>query len=306
MNKRGIIVGFGNMGLTHFEHLTAQGAQIVAVVDPEESRRALAVERSILAFPSLADVPAATRRCVDFVVIATPTPSHARLCEQALEFAPHVLLEKPAVRTVKEVEHFLAMTVGNARVFVAEVEQYNPAFTGFMQLSRMPHRVEFVRSVDIDYFLRGRRAWFLDEEQSGGLVLDVLIHDISLLVLKYGRPQVERVETAPGRYTRADSARITLVYPTFTAIVCGTWVAAGQPTPIEATILVEWDDRHPFVAHCRDYTIRDKPSDKDAFARQAQAFMNVVRGKQATPPIRPYLEAVLVALEVNQKIRAQG
>ncbi len=96
MTIRTAIAGAGAFGTKHAEGLReVDGVDVVAIVDPEPDRaRAFAAEHGIARSSSdLDDVLAADD--IDAIILATPTPLHARQAIAALEAGKHVQVEIP-------------------------------------------------------------------------------------------------------------------------------------------------------------------------------------------------------------------
>jgi predicted dehydrogenase len=90
------VAGLGAIGMLHARHLARQecGAHLARVVDQD---RALAegAGRELGAEWSTSYRKAVTDPAVDAVLIATPTPLHAEMVEQAAAAGKHVFCEKP-------------------------------------------------------------------------------------------------------------------------------------------------------------------------------------------------------------------
>lgn len=66
---------------------------------------------------------------VDAVVIATETPQHFAMAEQALSVGKHVFVEKPMAQTVEEAERLVALAEDHdRRLMVGHLLLYHPAF----------------------------------------------------------------------------------------------------------------------------------------------------------------------------------
>jgi predicted dehydrogenase len=101
---RGAIIGLGNVALHgHLPGwLSRRDAEIVAVTDTEQARRATWAER--LPDARWYDDPKQLMddTALDFVDICTPPSSHATLIRQALAHRLHVLCEKPLVGSLPD------------------------------------------------------------------------------------------------------------------------------------------------------------------------------------------------------------
>src|ERR671923_1761227 len=112
------VVGLGRIGGLHADNLAgrASSIELVRVVDVEPELAAAAAERlgvdwstsyeDLLGDPSL-----------DGVVVATPTPTHAALIEQAAAASKHVFCEKPISFDLPSTERALAAARAAGIVF---------------------------------------------------------------------------------------------------------------------------------------------------------------------------------------------
>lgn len=108
------VVGTGRAGMVHAENLRwhVPHARLVAVVDEDadaglRAAAALDLEHGS-AHTRLSDALASPE--VQAVVVATPTPTHARLVSEAAESGRHVLCEKPMALTLEECDQMLRVT----------------------------------------------------------------------------------------------------------------------------------------------------------------------------------------------------
>ncbi len=99
------VIGAGGWGMNHVRALAAlPQADLVAVADAVEARRAVAAGvRPGLTTYATADELIADPR-VQAVVIATDSPSHARVAQAALAAGKHALVEKPLALTRADAE----------------------------------------------------------------------------------------------------------------------------------------------------------------------------------------------------------
>ena len=78
MSVRYAIIGFGMMGLEHLQNIEAiDGAELVAVADPDEGQRTVARERGIATANIYSDYREMIARAdPDAIVISTPNYNH--------------------------------------------------------------------------------------------------------------------------------------------------------------------------------------------------------------------------------------
>ena len=292
---RGLLVGFGTMGQTHYLRYAQLGVPILAVVDPDPAAREKAASYGLSACASL---DAAPLHEADFVDICTPTYLHHEQLKAAMDRKLASFVEKPVVLTRAEAEE-LSGTPYSRPIFVGEVEHYNPSLAPFIAYQGQPRAIAISREVNLEFFLRGARPWFLDERLSGGLILDCMIHDLNLLVGKYGKPRIERAQGRAVRYGTIDEATATLVYPDFVATVACSWTATRTSTPIVTSIVCH--DRSGSDLHltCDDYALLDKPKHKDSFLLEIEAFLETLRTGVPPYPLPVYLDGVRLALDIR-------
>ena len=172
------VAGAGFIGETHVAAWTAEGAQVV-VHDVETSRAAALSDRhGARLASSLDDLIGA----VDVVDVCTPTHLHAQVAIAASGAGRHVICEKPMARTLADAEAMLAAArEGGVRLFVAHVVRFFPEYAA-------ARRAVLDGAIGDPAVLRLTRAsfrprqpaghWFFDHARSGGIILDLMIHDL--------------------------------------------------------------------------------------------------------------------------------
>ena len=180
------IVGAGRMGEAHAEAWSALApeAEVVAVVGRRE--------------PALASAPGARGTAdldgvladpdVDAVSICTPTGTHVELTARALAAGKHVLLEKPLALTVADGERLVALSRrAGPLLMVAHVVRFFPGYAAVREAAEQG-RLGALREVRADRLApaAGRPAWLDDEARSGGVLLDLAVHDFDQLLLLLG------------------------------------------------------------------------------------------------------------------------
>jgi predicted dehydrogenase len=172
------IVGVGFMGSTHAAGWVGTDAQMVGVIaETAEEARPLAEQYGLRVYPDLA----AMLPDVDVVDICTPTHLHAEMILQAAAAGKDIVCEKPLARTVEQGQQVVrACREAGVHLLVAHVVRFFPEYAlakaavdsgqigrpGVVRLHRGSYRPK--KSVG---------NWFLDESKSGGILMDLMIHD---------------------------------------------------------------------------------------------------------------------------------
>lgn len=166
--------GVGLMGERHARVLsTLPDARLVAVYDANADRaRAVATRYGT----QVASSPEALLAEVDAISIATPTPLHFAHVEQSLSLGKHVLVEKAITEQVDQAEVLTALARRTGKLLmVGHIERYNPVFT---ELKRLIHDGQH-RPFAIVF---RRLSSFSTSSQAVDVVLDLMIHDIDLML----------------------------------------------------------------------------------------------------------------------------
>ena len=184
MNRvRVAVVGVGSLGQHHARIAAAsEAAELVAVVDPQEDRGREIAAR--VGTEWVASLEAVLDR-VDAVQVAAPTGCHHDLGLQVLAAGKHLIMEKPLAATLEEGQALLqALAAARARrpglvATVGHLERFNPAVTALRAMGIKPHFAEAIRVSPFPM-----RSLEVD------VIMDVMIHDLDLLLALIGRPVV--------------------------------------------------------------------------------------------------------------------
>jgi predicted dehydrogenase len=118
---------------------------------------------------------------VDIVDVCTPTAAHRSMVLKAAEAGKHVLCEKPIALQLEDAEIMIqACQKAGVRFFICMVVRFFPQYRlaknlvddgkiGHLTVMRF-RRVSYPPQKEID-------NWYLDEERSGGMMVDLMIHD---------------------------------------------------------------------------------------------------------------------------------
>jgi predicted dehydrogenase len=186
------IVGAGHMGARHAACIRAtQEARLTAVYSPNlEHARALAAGYEAQVCAGVEEL--AGRQDVDAVVVAAPTSSHADLALAAIRAGKHVIVEKPLARTMDEAQMLMRTAEGaGVLLLTGHVARFYPAL-------RLLHEQITLGRVGAPAVIHLSRetatpavGWRSDLAKSGGVILDLGIHEFDWLLWTIG--PVERV-----------------------------------------------------------------------------------------------------------------
>ena len=192
------IVGSGVMGTTHAFAWAKTPAQVSGIFSVDVTRaQANAEKLGARVFDSL---EALLDTC-DVVDVCVPTHLHHEIVLRAARAGKHVICEKPLARTYAQGREMLdACREAGVHLLVAHVVRFFPEYAaakfavqrgdvGQVAVVRLM-RCSFQPKVTTD-------NWFVDAEKSGGMVLDLMIHDFD-----YARWIAGDVETVFARSVR--------------------------------------------------------------------------------------------------------
>jgi predicted dehydrogenase len=198
---RTAVIGVGHLGRIHARILSKlEGFALVGVVDPaEENRLAAAAECGAPGFASHRELP----ETIEAAVVAAPTRYHHALALDLLSRGVHLLVEKPLAATTEEADELVdAARRGGAMLQVGHIERFNPAFSAAVGHLQRPKYIEALRCGPFSF-----------RSTDIGVVLDLMIHDIDLVLAVVHAPlaRVEALGTA--LFTRhEDVAQARLVF----------------------------------------------------------------------------------------------
>jgi UDP-N-acetylglucosamine 3-dehydrogenase len=208
------VVGAGFVGTMHLSaYANMPEVEVVGVADARSGSAAVgATVVGARAYPSYEDLVA--EEDVEVVDVCLPTTYHRELALRAAREGRHVILEKPISRTLEDAAAILEAFAGTEnRLFVGHVVRFFPEYVRIKAMMDAGDlgTVGVARTSRRSPFLSGWNDWYADWRMSGGVLLDLVIHDFDFLRWTLG--EVERVYARGvlGReYNRLDYALVTL------------------------------------------------------------------------------------------------
>ncbi len=318
------VVGYGTMGQVHsqaFQELN--DVELVVVADPDPDRRAQA--QRDFGVDVVSNIEELLRSSsVDLVDICVPTYLHETVLAQAIVGNKHIFIEKPLARNLEEGQRILELAKDyDKKIGVGHVVRFTPAYTGIREsvLQGEIGQAAVARTFrGGSQFPQGWHDWYADFDLSGGVILDLIIHDIDYLRWLFG--DVERVyaKTTHGRTTaHLEWAMIVLRFKNgVIAHVEGSWTnfAGDFYTTVEIAGkdgLIKYDSREtdPIVktalAEARaggGVTVPENPAARSPYLLELEDMIGAIREDRAPlVTVEDALGTLKVALAAEKSAR---
>ncbi|MBS4197412.1 Gfo/Idh/MocA family protein [Lederbergia citri] len=305
------VVGSGKLGQRHLASWTKiEGIEIVGVIARNQERlNKVTSGYATKAFNSIEELVANTD--VDVIDICTPTHTHAALVMEAANHKKHVICEKPLALTSEEAEDIIKVCAeNNVQLLVGQTLRFFPEYAnarvqvkngaignpGVMRLSRgVPHPA--------------KDSWYTDESKSGGLFMDLGVHDLDWVLWTFG--DVERVMAKRVKRSGLEYGFINLKMTDGTIVhVELSWAETKFKASFELTgdkgmITYNHDDSNPLAVQFRSDENVQLPRnilEKDPYQRQLEHFVKCISGE--AQPIITAVDALKVTKVVEAAIKS--
>ena len=164
------VIGGGRIGTFHTRTLsTLSEVELVGVCDTNlERATALAKEYNCKPYSDYKEM----LKDIEAVIVAAPTPLHHEIGMYCLNQKKHTLLEKPIASTMQQARELVeAAKQNNVLLQIGHIERFNPAVLEAFKYIKEPKFISIKRMGPYD-----------PRVASVGVVLDLMIHDIDLLL----------------------------------------------------------------------------------------------------------------------------
>jgi myo-inositol 2-dehydrogenase / D-chiro-inositol 1-dehydrogenase len=311
-------LGVGRMGETHLRNLVGlSGVRVVATADPnrEAAERGKAISSAEVA---LTDIEKAiTHPGVDAVVIITPTETHARLIELAVNAGKAVFSEKPIALDLSETNRVVRLAQERgASVQIGFMRRFDPGY------ARAKARIEAGELGKLETFRALSRDTYPPSlnflKSSGGLFLDMAVHDLDLARFLVG--EVEEVQAwgavlIDDRFSQAGDVDTAMTLLRFENGVLGVTETSrrsnwGYDIRTEVAgavgkVIVEAPQKTPLLfarefSSTFDHFENFPDRFEKAYQLQLQSFFkNLQEGKRPSPGPEDALETLRLAIAVT-------
>jgi predicted dehydrogenase len=209
------LLGLGVIGRQHLvSYGTLPGVEVVTRTSPAFD--ALPPDNRALCRVMLEDPT------IDALDLCLPTALHGPLTLAALEAGKHVICEKPMALDVADCAAMVQASEGSRGILmIAQVLRFWPAYQ-FLREVVASRAYGAIRSLTMTRKsgLPVWAPWLLRREESGGAILDMLVHDFDQALLLFGKPESVTARTVGS----ANVLESTLHYPGGVEVrIAGGW-----------------------------------------------------------------------------------
>jgi len=225
------ICGAGGLGGNHADNFSRMPDVEVTLVFDVVAQAADALAEDVGARPTTneADLWADD---IDAVIITTPTPFHADYAIKGARAGKHIFCEKPMCRELGQGEEMLqAVEEAGVTFVVGHVLRFFPEYVRARDLIREGAigTVGIARTSRINTLPGGPDSWFSNYAMSGGVTLDMTIHDFDWLLWTFGPARRVYSVGVPDRMPPLDYALTTIRFESGAIAHCeGSWADLGQ------------------------------------------------------------------------------
>ena len=321
------VIGCGKMGRFHAKvYAKMPQVRLVGVADANrDAAERAADEAGCPAFTDAADLFAAGAAAV---TVAVPTTYHGETAGRCMSAGVACLIEKPLAADSGAARAIVAAAAASdVTVQVGHIERFNPAVRAMRNMNVRPMFIEVTRISPLTF-----------RSIDVGVVLDMMIHDIDIVLQLAGRAEVTRID-ATGVSVTGDAEDICNARLTFAngcvANITASRLALKTERKLrvfsnDAYVSVDYQKRYGIVAHrsgnvdairdavakIRSGEIQDLSDlnfadlvtvqelaidDADPLRAELESFVNAVRNR--TAPEVP-AEDGLAAVELAERIVA--
>jgi UDP-N-acetylglucosamine 3-dehydrogenase len=311
------LVGAGFMGGVHLD--ACAGIPDVDVVGVADTRieAAVAGAEMVGARPYASYEELVAAEDVEVVDVCLPTAFHRDLAVRAAGEGRHVILEKPIARTMKDAREIVEAFSGDGpHLFVGHVVRFFPEYLGIKEKIDAGDlgTVGVVRTSRRSPFLLGWNDWYADWRVSGGVLLDLVIHDFDFLRWTFGEVQRVYARGILGReYNRLDYVLATLRFESGAiAHVEGHW---GYPGPFNYSIEVAGSSALLTVDSTEPATLQligeatahdgvpDLASGKSPYEMELEHFIHcIATGEEPVVQAHDACEALRIGLAATESV----
>ena len=236
------VVGVGKMGEYHVGVLSEmREVDLVGVVDSDQERaKKISEQYKTRSYNNYKDL----FNEVDAVVVAVPTSLHYAIGKEFIEAGIHTLLEKPCTDDLSKAEELFDLAEKKKiTLHIGHVERFNGAVQELFKIVKDPIYIEC-----------RRMSPFSSRIKDDGVVLDIMIHDIDIVLKLVNSTVVNINVTGNSIFSKRDdliNAQIEFengcIANILASRVSQNKVRTLEVTQKESSILLDYTEQEIFV-----------------------------------------------------------
>lgn len=333
--KKVAIIGFGSMGRLHYDvWKSVKGARVVAVcvrnpahlAQPAKAYGLVDVAAGVALAPSVSVCTDLKNMLDEFrpdiVDVTLPTRFHADAAIASLEAGADVICEKPMALDVKSCDRMIAAAKRTGRkLMIAQCLRFAPEYMLLKDLVTSGKygaivSANFSRLTAPPQTNDGRESWFFDESLSGGLALDLNIHDADVVRWLFGDPKGVTSRVHRRKTGSVDHLLVTYDYPNTVITTEASWAAApsfafqfGYRVLFEgATVVYDpWRKDPLFIYPVKGKPFAPKIKAQSAYAEEIRRFFAWTQGRAAIAPVENKdIRSSIALIAAERKAAATG
>src|SRR5690554_2757544 len=209
------IIGGGTMGMIYARNIAKMPEVQPAGVSDMDSIRAekMAQICGTSAYTNVEEM--ITQEQPEVVCVCLPTYLHKQFVVMLAEKGIHVICEKPIALNLRDAQEMKEVCQQHGvRFFVGHVVRFFPNYKDAAQ--KIKHGV--IGKLGIAHFKRvgsfpqGKGKWYHDREKSGGVVMDLMIHDIDFARHIFGEVESVYARISHSTHVGMEYAQVTLKF----------------------------------------------------------------------------------------------
>lgn len=226
------IIGCGVMGMTYAYNLGKMpGVQVSGVADLIQERADQAATASgANSYTDWEDMLEKERP--ETVAVCVPTYLHKTFVLKLAERGLHVICEKPAALTLEDAQEMEAVCLSHGvRLFIGHVVRFFPSYRNAYEQVRAGKLGEAKMAHFKRYgsYPQGIDHWYHDRAKSGGVIMDLMIHDIDFACWLFGDVESVYASITEPSLSEMEYAQVTMKFSSGAiANLTGFW---GYPGP---------------------------------------------------------------------------
>ncbi len=185
------ILGAGFMGSTHARGYAKLPDVKIGAIFSRSAEKAAVLAEEVGASPTTDMESLVKDPQIDVIDVSIPTPWHKEYTLKAFAAGKHVLCEKPMALTVEDAETMAeAAERAGVILMIGHVLRFWPEYVALHDFVQSGKLGKALAATASRLSTRPTWAeWFTHPEQTGGAVLDLMVHDADMLNWLFGQPK---------------------------------------------------------------------------------------------------------------------